>query len=159
MLFNFDDDGFKQFEVVFSPERVKMKFHAGDSTLLLHPQGFQRISKNRLQISNKLINILGGCSTNLKLKLFHDVYLTVQFPYECVQIRRFCREFGLFYPTNDGISLNPVQWIKFLDIIKELEESYLIFTNINICPLLHQNEEDQVNCYNSIPWNYRDLCA
>ena len=148
MLFDFDNNGFKQFEVVFTPERIKMKFHSGDISLILHPQAFQKISQHRLEISNKLIDILGGESSNLKLKLFHDVYLTVQFPYECVQIRRFNREFGLLYPTNDGISLNPLQWVKFLDVIKELETSHPIFTSVNICPLLHQNQEDQDNCYN-----------
>ena len=148
MFFKLDTDGTKRFEVTFADDCVLMKFLTPQNELVLHPKAYQRIVEMRLRISRTLIDVLGGELVYFRKRLFHSVYVVVEHPYECIQIRKFNTDSGLFYPSNNGISMSPLQWLKFLDIVSELEELHPIFQAPNMCPVLHHNQEEVHNCYN-----------
>ena len=90
-----------------------------------------------------------------KQPLQGDLYIVMEYPFECVQLRRFYHLNGLSIPTEDGITLKESQWITLVGVLQSLFRQYPILQALSPCGLLHPNQEDTSNC-SSCCWDFED---
>ena len=84
-----------------------------------------------------------------------NLFLVMESPFECVQLRRFHEVGGYSIPTEEGISLKEGQWSLFIDVLEGLYQEYPILQLSSHCGVLHQNQEDTSNCALCC-WDFED---
>ena len=55
---------------------------------------------------------------------------------------------GLYIPTVEGLSLKESEFTTLLEVLDGLYSEHSIFQIPNMCAVLHQNQDDAMNCYN-----------
>ena len=148
MEFFLDVDGDKRFEVEFDGNAVRMKFICGENELVFHPQAFQKLVMMSIETSSALLQLLQGFPVLLRERLFHNVYLYVRSPCHMVHIQKFAGSYGILSPTNEGIALSTLEWLKLLDIITQLKNAHVVFNFENLCLQYHSSQEEKEQCYN-----------
>ena len=138
----------KKLKVYINPEQVYMEFIYQHGSFSFHPKACQKLMNMKHTLLDKLNKIKHDFNVYFVEHLCNNLFVVIESPFLCVQLRYFNQDSGVYTPTFEGISLKEDQFHLLLDTLDNLYEKHAIFQVLNMCAVLHQNQEDYMNCYN-----------
>ena len=138
----------KKLKVYITKDQVYMEFITYYGTFSFHPRACQKLMTLKDILIEKLNKIKHDYNIYFVEHLRNNLYVVIESPFTCVQLRYFKGDCGIYKPTVEGISLKEEQFYLLLEVLEGLYEEHGLFQMMNMCAILHQNQEDCENCYN-----------
>ena len=148
MEYLLDNNEHKKLKVSISPTQVLMEFTGIWGSFSFHPTACQKLMEIKDSITENFYLIKNDVNVSFVQRLHNSLFVVVESPFLCVQLRSFNPVEGIYTPSVEGISLKENQWIELIEILSSLFDTYPIFHAPNMCGLLHSNQEDINYCYN-----------
>ena len=109
---------------------IKLQFFTNERCIGFHPQACQGLEAAEELLTDKLHKVQKGFSLHYRKRLYKDMHVVVESPYQCIQIRRFAVIDGASSPTDIGISLKAKEWYSLLCVFNYLKQVNHIFAQI-----------------------------
>ena len=150
------EDENKKFVVNINHEQIGDFFLETQTCKLpISPVACGRLLSLRSIILEKFYKLKNNFLIFYKEHLYGNLFLVIESPFECVQLRRFHELGGFSIPTEEGISLKECQWSVFMEVLEGLYQEYAVLQIASQCGVLHQNQEDASNCALCC-WDFED---